>query len=85
MNQIIHTKIHYLRASRTIERLVIQSGENLYDCFIYNYEGYHFRFFENKVALKSFLNSGVEPRNSFESETALDDFLEGYLFNSEKN
>lgn len=54
MNFINQLEVEYINPSRTIEKLEIESGKRMHECFIYNYEGNHFRFFENEVTLKIF-------------------------------
>jgi hypothetical protein len=85
MHIILDTTTHYFRPSRTLERLIIKSDEKLHECYIYNYEGYHFRFFECKRNLDSFLILGQEPTHSFESEVELDNFLRDFKFNTRKS
>ena len=80
MNEIRQNRTHYIRPSRTIEYLEISSGKIRHSYFVYNYEGVHFRFFENETALNSFLKHGVEPCQSFGDESELDDFLQNFCF-----
>lgn len=75
MNTINQLEVKYLRPSRTIEKLEIIQNLKRSICFLYNYEGTHFRLFENESALNSFLKEESEPKLSFSSEEELDNFL----------
>lgn len=78
MNTINQLEVNYLRPSRTIEKLEISNHVKKSVCFIYNYEGYHFRLFENELALNLFFEQGTEPKLTFNSEEELDEFLLDY-------
>ena len=75
MNTIKQVEIKYIRPSRTIEKIEISNDISKSLCFVYNYNGYHFRLFESEMALNSFLKIGSEPKFTFSSEEELDDFL----------
>ena len=75
MNTIKQLEVEYLRSSRTIEKIEISNNLKKSICFIYNYDGFHFRLFENEVELNSFFKQGREPKFVFGSDEALDDFL----------
>lgn len=75
MNTIDQLEVKYLLPSRTIEKIEISIDFKKSICFVYNYEGYHFRLFESKKELNLFFKFGREPKFSFESEEKLDDFL----------
>ena len=64
-------EVQYLSPSRSIE--IYNSGEGC--LFIYNYEGYHFRLFNDVLSLINFFQRGVESELSFDSEEELDDYL----------
>jgi len=76
MNKIIPITTEYISPSRTIEILNLVRFEENRKVYIYNYEGTHFRFFENLIRLIQFFESGIEPGLSFDSEEDLNDFLE---------
>lgn len=75
MNNIRQLEVEYLRSSRTIELINITTEDREKNCFIFNHEGNHFRFFDSLTALIYFFEVGVEPKISFDSEADLDDFL----------
>ena len=75
MNKIIPISAEHLRPSRTIETIQLV-GEKLESVvYVYNFEGFHFRFFDSLIDLIQFFEVGKEPQNSFLSENELDDFL----------
>ncbi|QXP80187.1 MULTISPECIES: hypothetical protein [Winogradskyella] len=75
MNEYKTIQTEYLRASRTIETVLV-SNKNLSDLFfIYNYEGVSFRLFKNYIDLVNFFLNKSESNYHFDSEDAVDDFL----------
>lgn len=73
VNLIAHD---YLTPSKTIETLHASSNDyedRVY--YVYNYEGTHFRLFLSVLELISFFESDVEPKNSFDSEEELNNFI----------
>lgn len=68
-------QVDYLSPSRTIETYSA-TKDGISDLFyIYNYEGFHFRFFKDSSSLDNFFSSGIEPEYAFEDEGGLDIFL----------
>lgn len=82
MNTIIQTNVNYLHPSRTMEVLLIKSGHIIQEIFIYNYEGIHFRVFENQKEANKFLNgdSNAKTITEFIDENELDSFLQKVAF-----
>jgi hypothetical protein len=76
MNKLIPISTEYISPSRTLEILNLVRFEESKQVYVYNYEGQHFRVFENLVELIQFFELGKEPVYSFDSEDDLDDFLE---------
>ena len=75
MNKYQTIETEYLRASRTIETVLV-SRKNLSDLFfIYNYEGISFRVFKTHLDLINFFLNKSESSYHFETEDAVDDFL----------
>lgn len=75
MNSIETINTEYLRASRTIETVLV-SKENFSQTFyIYNYEGNSFRVFENHLDLIKFFQNKSESNFHFSTEFQLDRFL----------
>ncbi|RAI93848.1 hypothetical protein LV83_00754 [Algoriphagus yeomjeoni] len=75
-NAIVFCQSDYLRSSRTIETVILSKGTRERALFIYNYEGYSFRVFEDILALILFFETGVDRSIHFDSEVGLDGFLE---------
>ncbi len=75
MNLITQVETTYLRSSRTIEKLELFDNNKKMICYIYNYEGNHYRFFESQNSLEAFFKYGNEPKLSFENEFDLDTYL----------
>lgn len=72
----IQTTVKYFRPNRTLEYYKqIETGGKF---SIYNYEGIHFRLFQNVSERKSFFDEGTEPQLDFDSEKKLDEYLESY-------
>ncbi len=76
MNKIEVIQSDYLRASRTIETTRISNGTKSILNYVYNYEGYHFRLFNDTIELIDFFESNIEPELSFDTELELDNYLE---------
>jgi hypothetical protein len=75
MNTITAIDTEYLRANRSIDTVLLNNGSLFKTMWIYNFEGIHFRVFQNLLAVLNFLYHSHEPDNSFTSESELDDFL----------
>ncbi len=75
MNEIQPINTDYLRSSRTIETILVSNEDTSNVFFVYNYEGYSFRLFENHSDLVFFFINGTENQFHFSSEIELDDFL----------
>lgn len=75
MNTLELLNTEYIRSSRTIETIYIKESEKT--VYIYNYEGTHFRFFDDLTRLIHFFQFGTEPKYSFSDEDSLDEFLLG--------
>lgn len=71
----------YIRSDRSIEIIQIENLKDNPICFVYNFEGIHYRFFKDIVSLLNFFKFGKEPKHDFETETALDNFLQNLSFN----
>lgn len=81
MNTIQSLSTEYIIPSRTIETVLLSNGEKEKTCFIYNYEGYSYRFFETQLDLiRFFANPEFEPRIHFENEEDLDLYLTYHAF-----
>ena len=78
MNIINNSRIEYLRANRSIEIISFENTDAL--MYVYNYQGQHFRVFDNILDLVQFFEFGKESQYSFENDLELDKFIETYKF-----
>lgn len=65
----------YLRASKTIETVLVSKEHSNKIFFIYNYEGNSFRVFKNHLNLIDFFQNKKESDFHFKSDSELDSFL----------
>ena len=72
MNTIQTISIEYLCASRTIETVLVTNTTTNKLFYIYNYEGWFYRVFNNLVDLMNFFDDAFEPAIWFEEEAELD-------------
>lgn len=79
MNLIKTVDCFYLRPSRTIEIILISNSFKQKVLYMYNYEGYFFRVFENILDLINCLADNFVPHHHFDNEEQLDNYLEKYL------
>lgn len=75
MNTFTSTYIEYLRASRTIETVLVSNKCSSQVFFIYDYEGNSFRIFKNKLDLINFFEDNAECDFTFGTEDEVDGFL----------
>lgn len=75
MNTFQTINTEYLRASRTIETVLVSDGNWNKLFWIYNYEGYSFRVFISQMNLIDFFQNTIESAYHFSSENDLDIFL----------
>ncbi|MFG6687224.1 hypothetical protein ACGK9U_11610 [Mariniflexile sp. HNIBRBA6329] len=75
MNNFQTINTDYLRASRTIETILVTKENSSKVFFIYNYEGSSFRVFETQLSLIHFFQNKTESNFHFNSEIELDHFL----------
>ena len=75
MNTINQLEVEYLRSSKTIEKIELLNHLKKSVCYVYNYDGNHFRLFESQTALNLFFQQNKEPEFAFDSEVELDEFL----------
>ena len=82
MNTITQTDVNYLRPNRTMETLLIENSDTIKTVFIYNYEGVHFRVFENQKEAGKFINcdSNAKTITEFIDENELDSYLQKVAF-----
>lgn len=75
MNEFEAIDVDYLRPSRTIETVLVTNKNIKKVFFVYNYEGYSFRVFENHLDLINFFQESAESDYHFDTEEELDHFL----------
>ena len=77
MNIIKQLKVAYITSSRSIETYLITDnhGESAQICYIYNYEGTHFRFFEKFDDIFRHFHFNALPDIEFDTEKDLDYYL----------
>jgi hypothetical protein len=75
MNTFQTLNTEYLRSSRTIETVLVSNEDLSQVFFIYNYEGNHFRVFQNHLDLINFFQDKAECDFDFGTEDELDWFL----------
>ncbi|MCK5026845.1 MAG: hypothetical protein KAS07_00350 [Candidatus Pacebacteria bacterium] len=81
MNTLTMIDVDYVRANRTIETIQLSNNDSAKTFFIFNYEGKHFRVFENEGdAYKSASgNTYTKALAEFVKENKLDKFLENTI------
>ncbi len=75
MNSINQLTIDYITPSRTIETIQLSNGTNNFICYIYNYEGVHYRLFNTVLELVAYFECGKEPEISFDNEVGIDEYI----------
>ncbi len=79
MNTFKAIEVDYLRPSKTIETIFVASKKkagNEKILYVYNFEGAHFRLFENILDLFSFLaDKSCNMLKEFSSNDELDNYL----------
>jgi len=65
----------YLKPFRTLETILIQSSNKTRVLYVYNFEGNHFRVFDNVMEVLDFFYHGSEPEICFEDDVELDKYL----------
>lgn len=75
MNSFQTINTEYIRASRTIETILVTKENSCKVFFLYNYEGNSFRLFENHLGLIHFFQDKSESDFHFDNEADLDSFL----------
>jgi hypothetical protein len=75
MNNFQTIETEYLRASRTIEAIIVSNNDSSKLFFIYNHEGNSYRVFQNLMNLANFFQDKAEADFNFSSEMELDCFF----------
>lgn len=86
MNIVKQIEVSYLRSNRTVETILLTDlGDNSRQkiVYIYNYEGYHYRVFDNLIELTKFLNNNeFRILKEYLKDYWVYNFLEKYQFNT---
>ncbi len=82
MNTFQTISTEYIRASRTIEIVLVTNKSLEKVFFVYNYEGNSFRVFENHLNLLHFFQNNSESDFHFSSEIELDTFFSKVKFSA---
>lgn len=86
MNSVEQIEERYLRSNRTIETVLLTDLSNSSRqkiVYVYNYEGYHYRIFDDLVELTKFLNNNeFRILKEYSNDYRVNNFLEIYQFNT---
>lgn len=52
----------YIRPDRTVETILLKNGRNEHVCYVYNFEGVHYRFFKDLLSLVRFFDAGEDTK-----------------------
>jgi hypothetical protein len=75
MNSYKAIDVFYLRSDRTIETILVSNTKAERVLFVYNYQGWFFRVFDNLLDLMNFFDDAFEPKIYFEDENKLGNYL----------
>jgi hypothetical protein len=75
-NKIDAIQIDYIISSRTIESILVSNQKVNKIYFIYNFEGIHFRLFDNTLDLLEFFDNQSDNFIDFNTENELENYLE---------
>lgn len=86
MNSVKQIEVSYLRSNRTVETILLTDLSNSSRqkiVYVYNYEGYHYRVFDNLIELTKFLNNNeFRILKEYLKDYWVCNFLEKYQFNT---
>lgn len=86
MNSVKQIEVSYLRSNRTVETILLTDLSNSSRqkiVYVYNYEGYHYRVFDNLIELAKFLNNNeFRILKEYLKDYWVCNFLEKYQFNT---
>ncbi len=75
MNSFSSINIIHLRSDRTIETILVSNKKAEKVLYVYNYQGWFFRVFDNVLDLMNFFDDNFEPKIYFEDENKLDNYF----------
>ena len=76
MNQIRALATEYIKPSTTIEVILVSTQTKGRVFYVYNYEGYHYRLFENILDLIAFFEGENPPYLEFNTDVEINRYLE---------
>ena len=86
MNSVEQIEVSYLRSNRTVETILLtdlNDSSRQKIVYVYNYEGYHYRVFDNLIELTKFLNNNeFRILKEYLKDYWVCNFLEKYQFNT---
>ena len=82
MNNYQTIDVSYIRPSRTIETVLVKNITKERILYVYNFEGWHFRIFNNIIDIINFFDNKFEAEISFESDNELDNYLKNINLDS---
>lgn len=86
MNSVDQVQVNYIRANITIETILLVDSVNLTKrkvVYVYNYEGYHYRIFENVIELSKFLyGEDYKLLKEYSTDTGVDNYLVALKLNT---
>ena len=85
MNTFRNINTEYLRSSRTIETVEVCNSKTKKLFYVYNYEGYSFRVFENVLDLIDFFEVNSNKYLHFDTEQELDNYFSKLILSSLTN
>lgn len=83
MNNYQTIDVSYIRPSRTIETILLKHNAKERILYVYNFDGLHFRVFNNIRDIISFFDDEFETKISFESDDELDIYLKNISLDNE--
>ncbi len=75
MNKFININTEYLSSSRTIETVEVSGLKIKKIFYVYNYDGYSFRVFENVINLIRFFDINSNDFSHFNTDEELDNYF----------
>ena len=86
MNNVEIIEVNYLRPNRTVETILLtdlSDSSRQKVVYVYNYEGYHYRVFDNLIELTKFFNNNkFRILKEYLKDYWVYNFLEKYQFST---
>ena len=75
MNSFKAIDVVYLHPDKTIETILVSNSKTEKAFYVYNYQGWFFRVFDNLLDVANFFNDSFETKVFFEDERKLSDYF----------